>query len=200
MLTEVVLAAAALVVPLPRHVVGAAPIGSPCPTPLRPQPTAWRVEGHEQLNGMAGTISQALKTVQVQVPGASGDIFGFRAGADYGLVYARDSATIAPAAQFMYDLPYLTRPVEEFLHLQFDGEPDDPEDGLWLKPAQPGAISGVIGGDEQVAMKMLVTSDEKTSIIHMAYSGFRAGAGPDWLLDLEAGQPRIQREDEVVDW
>ena len=172
----------------------------PCPPPLQAQPTAWRIEGHEQLNSMRATIAGALKAVEVQAPGVSGDILGFRAGADYGLVYARDSATIAPAAQFLYDLPYLTRPAEEFLHLQFDGEPGDPEDAAWLKPAQPGALSGVIGGEEPAPIKMLVTSDEETSVVHMAYVAFKARAGLNWLLDLQAGKPRIQRLNEGIEW
>ncbi len=173
---------------------------SPCPPPLVAQPTTWHVEGHEQLNAVRESVRRSLKTVEVQGSGVSGEIFGFRAGADYGLVYARDSATIAPAAQFLYDIWYLTRPVEEFLHLQFDGEPDDQEDGIWLKPAQAGAVSGVVGGDEPAAMKMLVTSDEETSLIHMAFVASKAGPGAPWLLDVQAGKSRIQRLNDAIEW
>jgi hypothetical protein len=173
---------------------------SVCPRPARVEPTAWRVEGHEQLNEMRATIARTLKSVEVRAPGLSGDVYGFRAGTDYGLIYARDSATIAPAAQFFYAAPYLNRPVEEFLQLQYDGHPSDPEDAYWQMQAEPGAVSGTIGGADLAAAKMLVTSDEEPSLVHMAYVAFRAGGGPRWLLERQAGKPRIQRLNESMEW
>jgi hypothetical protein len=176
------------------------PPGVLCPSAGQVQPTAWRVEGNDEINAMRGTIAKTLEAVEVRSHGATGDLVGFRAGANYGLIYARDSATISPAAQFLYDLAFLTRPVEEFLHLQFDGLPDDPEDGLWPKRPVPGALSGVIGGADLTAIKTLVTSDEEPSIVNMAYVAFRAGAGPVWLKDAQADKPRIQRLNEAMEW
>ena len=171
-----------------------------CPRGPGIRPTTWRVEGNEQLNAMRATVARTLKAVEARPGGLSGEVLGFRAGEDYGLIFARDSATIAPTAQFLYDAPFLTRPVEEFLHVQFDGLPGDPEDGHWLRRAQPGALSGVIGAADLLATKTLVTSDEEPSVVHMAYVAFKAGAGPRWLLETQAGKPRLQRLNEAMDW
>jgi hypothetical protein len=171
-----------------------------CPPPDRVEPTSWHLEGDDAINNMRGTIADTLKMVQVREPGLTGEIRGFRAGAFYAHIYARDSATIAPAAQYLYDLPYLTRPVDEFLALQYDGRPDDPEDLYWKSPAEPGAVSGTIGGGEIAAAKMLVVSDEEPSVVSMAYVAYKAGAGREWLLGQQAGKPRIDRLNMAMDW
>jgi hypothetical protein len=173
---------------------------APCKRPERIEATAWRLEGDDALNNMRGAIGDTLQRVEVRERGLTGEIPGFRAGANYSHIYARDSATIAPAAQFLYDLPYLTRPVEEFLALQYDGDPDDAEDLYWKTPGQPGAISGTIGGGEIAGAKMLVVSDEESSVISMAYVAVRAGAGPAWLRGAQAGKPRIDRLNRAMDW
>ena len=96
----------------------AAVVAAACPRPDRIDATTWHLEGDDALNNMRTSIADTLKLVQVREPGLTGEIRGFRAGALYAHIYARDSATIAPAAQYLYDLPYLTRPVDEFLALQ----------------------------------------------------------------------------------
>jgi hypothetical protein len=149
---------------------------------------------------MRTAVEATFKTVEDRELGLTGQVVGFRPGALYAHIYARDSATIAPGAQYFYDLPYLTRPVEEFLALQFDGSPGDAEDVHWRTPAQPGAVSGTIGGGEIAAAKMLVVSDEEPSVVTMAYIAVKAGAGPDWLRQEQAGRPRIQRLNEAMDW
>jgi hypothetical protein len=149
---------------------------------------------------MRASVDATFKAVEAREAGITGQIVGFRPGALYSHIYARDSATIAPTAQYFYDLPYLTRPVEEFLALQYDGGPDDPEDTYWKTPGQPGAVSGTIGGGEIVGAKMLVVSDEEPSVITMAYIATKAGAGPEWLKQTQAGRPRIQRLNEAMDW
>ena len=67
-------------------------------------------------------------------------------------------------------------------------------------PAQPGAVSGTIGGGEIAAAKMLVVSDEEPSVVTMAYIAAKAGAGAAWLRQEQAGRPRIQRLNEAMDW
>jgi hypothetical protein len=171
-----------------------------CPRPADVAPTAWNVDGNQPLNDMRSTIGATLKAVETRERGLTGQLVGFRAGALYAHIYARDSATIAPAAQYFYDLPYLTRPVEEILALQYDGEPGDPEDAYWKTPGQPGAVTGTIGGGEIAGAKMLVTSDEEPSVITMAYVAVKAGAGPEWLRQSQAGKTRIQRLNEAMDW
>ena len=148
----------------------------------------------------ASAINATFKAVEARDRGLTGQFVGFRPGALYAHIYARDSATIAPAAQYFYDLPYLTRPVEEFLALQFDGTPGDAEDVHWRTPGQPGAVSGTIGGGEIAGAKMLVVSDEEPSVVTMAYIAAKAGAGADWLRQSQAGRPRIQRLNEAMDW
>ena len=177
-----------------------APVTPACPRPSRVEPTAWRLEGDDNVNAMRASVARTLAAVEVHGPGITGDLFGFRAGADYGLIYARDSATIAPAAQFLYDLKFLTRPVEEFLQLQYDGDPNDPEDALWRSPGNPGATSGTIGAEEPHAAKMLVVSDEETSLITMAYVAYKAGAGPRWLQGSQGGMTRIERLNLAMEW
>ena len=164
------------------------------------EPTSWSLEGNDAINAMRESIVGTLKSVEARAPGLSGEVLGFRPGANYGLIFARDSSTIAPAAQFLYDTPFLTRPVEELIHLQFDGLPGDREDTFWSKQAQPGALSGVIGGADLAAVKTLVTSDEEPSVIHMAYVAFKAGAGSRWLLETQAEKTRIRRLNEAMDW
>lgn len=171
-----------------------------CARPDQPRPTAWRLEGNDQVNAMRTGVERTLKATEARALGLTGVVTGFRAGEDYGLIYARDSATIAPTAQYFYDTPFLTRPVEEFLQLQFDGLSGDAEDGYWSHRPAPGAVSGVIGGADLTAVKTLVTSDEEPSLVHMAYVAYRAGAGKAWLLEPQAGKPRIQRLNEAMGW
>jgi hypothetical protein len=171
-----------------------------CVLPPSVAPTSWEIAGNTHFNQMRASVEATFKTVEARDLGLTGQIVGFRPGALYPHIYARDSATIAPAAQYFYDLPYLTRPVEEFLALQFDGEPGDAEDVHWRTPAQPGAVSGTIGGGEIAGAKMLVVSDEEPSVITMAYVATKAGAGADWLRQEQAGRPRIQRLNEAMDW
>lgn len=177
-----------------------APSLAACVPPERVAPTTWQIDGNDALNAMRASIVRTLDTVRTREHGVSGPIVGFRPGTLYAHIYARDSATIAPTAQYFYDLPYLTRPVEEFLALQYDGVPGDPEDAHWRTPGQRGALSGTIGGGEIVAAKMLVVSDEEPSVVSMAYSAVKAGAGPGWLRAPQAGKPRIQRLNEAMDW
>lgn len=164
------------------------------------RPTSWELVGNAPLNDMRASVEATFEAIEDREPGLTGEIVGFRPGVLYAHIYARDSATIAPAAQYFYDLPYLTRPVEEFLALQYDGLPGDPEDELWQTPGQPGAVSGTIGGGEIAGAKMLVVSDEEPSVVTMAYIAVKAGAGPAWLLEEQAGKPRIQRLNEALDW
>ena len=172
----------------------------PCQPPPMVQPTSWELAGNSPVNEMRSAIDATFKAVEARERGVVGQIVGFRPGTLYAHIYARDSATIAPSAQYFYDLPYLTRPVEEFLALQYDGTPGDAEDVHWRTPAQPGAVSGTIGGGEIAAAKMLVVSDEEPSVITMAYIAAKAGAGPEWLRQEQAGRPRIQRLNEAMDW
>lgn len=164
------------------------------------QPTAWRLEGNDALNNMRQSIDGTFKAVEAREMGLTGQFVGFRPGALYAHIYARDSATIAPTAQYFYEMPWLTRPVEEFLALQYDGTPGDPEDARWRTPGQLGAVSGTVGGNEIAGAKMLVVSDEESSVITMAYIAVKAGAGPEWLKQQQAGKPRIQRLNEAMDW
>ena len=177
-----------------------APLASACPRPVRVEPTAWRLEGNENVNAMRSAAAGTFEAVEVHAPGVSGELNGFRAGAHYGLIYARDSATIAPSAQHFYGLEFLTRPVEEFLQLQYDGDSDDPEDALWRSPGKPGAISGTVGAADPFAAKMLVVSDEETSLITMAYVAYKAGAGPRWLQGSQDGKTRIERLNLAMEW
>ncbi|MGE3269143.1 MAG: hypothetical protein AB7P40_10370 [Chloroflexota bacterium] len=171
-----------------------------CVAPPNTQPTAWRLEGNDALNNMRASIDATFKAVESHQQGLTGPFVGFRPGVLYAHIYARDSATIAPTAQYLYELPWLTRPVEEFLALQYDGTPGDAEDAKWRTPGQPGAVSGTIGGNEIAGAKMLVVSDEESSVVSMAYVAVKAGAGAPWLKQMQAGKPRIQRLNEAMDW
>ena len=164
------------------------------------QPTSWQLEGNDALNNMRTSIDATFKAVEARENGLTGPFIGFRPGVLYAHIYARDSATIAPTAQYFYEMPWLTRPVEEFLALQYDGTPGDAEDARWRTPGQPGAVSGTVGGNEIAGAKMLVVSDEESSVVTMAYIAVKAGAGADWLKQTQAGKPRIQRLNEAMDW
>jgi hypothetical protein len=178
----------------------ATPALKACQTPPGVEPTSWELAGNAPVNDMRGAVEATYKAVATRELGVTGRFVGFRPGALYAHVYARDSATIAPSAQYFYDLAYLTRPVEEFLALQYDGTPGDVEDAYWRTPGQPGAISGTIGGGEIAGAKMLVVSDEEPSVVTMAYIATKAGAGAAWLRQEQAGRPRIQRLNEAMDW
>jgi hypothetical protein len=164
------------------------------------QPTSWRLEGNDAINNMRESIDATFKAVEAREMGLTGQFIGFRPGVLYAHIYARDSATIAPTAQYFYEMPWLTRPVEEFLALQYDGTPGDAEDARWRTPGQPGAVSGTVGGNEIAGAKMLVVSDEESSLVTMAYIAVKAGAGAEWLKQTQAGKPRIQRLNEAMDW
>ena len=71
-----------------------------CKRPQRVTQTAWQIEGDDALNSMRATIADTLQRVEVHEQGLTGEVPGFRAGAHYSHIYARDSSTIAPTAQF----------------------------------------------------------------------------------------------------
>ena len=145
----------------------------------RPEYPADRLalEGNDALNNMRASIDATFKAVEAREMGLTGQFVGFRPGALYAHIYARDSATIAPTAQYFYQLPWLTRPVEEFLALQYDGEPGDRRMPAGAHP-ELGAVSGTIGGNEISGAKCSSSRTRSRASSRWRTSPSRPGLAP----------------------
>jgi hypothetical protein len=160
--------------PLP--VLPATPAAPDAPAGVAPPQggTTWSVEGWPEVTAAANTIARVLARNQISWGGLSGPVAGFRPGASYDRIFARDTSTILPAARYFYGDAYLRSAVEEFLATQF--EAGDNPSGY----PGPGSTSATVSWDNHFD-KATVTSDEETSLIHAAYLYYRTAGGTTWL-------------------
>lgn len=161
--------------------------------------THWAVDELNAIEALREPIVRTLEAMETRFAGVSGEVWSFRPGADYPEVYIRDLATILPAAQFLFNDRFLGTAINEFLAIQYDDRPGDAEDALWWpdRPG-PGAVSGIIRSDRPT--KMVVVSDEETSLIHAAYVYYRAAGGTAWLRRTAGGKTHIERLNAALDW
>lgn len=174
----------------------APPLGTD-PLDLSAKTTAWNVEGAPSLDRIWPTTRATLEQVRVRFPGVDGQsVEGFYPGPSYEYtrlpgwtpfyLYARDTATIVPAARYLPGSKDLVSAVEEWLRLQY----------------ADGAISATIAPDRTVD-KATVVADEETSLILAAETAFDAStstAGATWLRRDIRGRSVLRRLDDAAGW
>ena len=146
---------------------------------------------------MRDTITQVLRRCEIDFGGAYGDpVQGFVPGAEYPMIFARDTSTLLQAATYFYPSARLASPVEEFLRRQYDDETKSDEDGV---AAGAGAISAVVAPDGHID-KATSVSDEETHLIHAAYVYFKTAGGEAWLQQQLRDRRVIDRLNAALDW
>ncbi|MCS7002587.1 MAG: hypothetical protein NZ518_07055, partial [Dehalococcoidia bacterium] len=145
-----------------------------------PPVTQWRLDDMPHLGPMRFSIVQTLDANRIEYWGRTGVIEAFWAGDAYHGVFARDMATVAPFARYLYRPTAIRTAVEEYGYFQYAG---GPYAGLFPGVVHPG---GPID-------KATATSDEDTSVIHLAYVAYKHDAGPRWLRSTVNGQTVIAR-------
>lgn len=168
--------------------------------------TSLDVPSEPRLRSMLATARQVLQANHASYTGLSGSVEGFYPGAIYHYpgepvpfyLYARDTATILPAAQYLFGDSSLRTAVEEFLRLQYDDATVSVDGDRGLRVGA-GAISATIS-PALVVNKATSVSDEETSLIHGAYRYYRAAGGSSWLGRAIAGRSVIARLNAAMDW
>ncbi len=159
------------------------------------QTTTWRLPADPRVDQARDAILLTLSRCQTSFPAQLGEVRGFLPGADYPMIYVRDTATILTAARYFYPDDYLRSSIEEFLYRQYD---PDTESENGHRPGA-GAISAVLAPDGHID-KATATSDEETCLIHAAYVYYRAKGGDDWLRKTINGRTVLERLNAAVEW
>lgn len=165
---------------------------------LAPVPkTEWKQSEPGDIEAMNDTIMQVLGRCEIEFAGSEGDVVrGFVPGADYPMIFARDTSTLIQTATNYYTVDRLVSPIEEFLRVQYDENTASDEDGV---VAGTGAISAVIAPDGHID-KATAVSDEETHLLHAAYIYYRTVGGEEWLSREIRGQTIIDRLNAALDW
>jgi len=173
------------------------------PPPFRPAEldrapqTVWQVSGRDDIGAMNDAILRTLGRCETEFAGAYGDLVrGFVPGADYPMIFIRDTSTLLRTASYYYPADRLGSAVEEFLRRQYDADTRSDEDGL---AAGAGAISAVIAPDGHID-KATAVSDEETHLLHAAYVYYQIVGGQDWLRHEIRGRPAIERLNDALEW
>lgn len=173
------------------------------PPPFRPDEldrvprTTWQLRGRDEIGAMNDAILRVLGRCETEFLGSYGDVVrGFVPGADYPMIFVRDTSTLLRTASFYYPGDRLGSPVEEFLRRQYDADTRSDEDGL---AAGAGAISAVIAPDGHID-KATAVSDEETHLLHAAYVYYRTVGGEGWLRHEVRGRPVIARLNDALEW
>ena len=184
-----------------RTSAGAKPAGLVTPNPADDlgfsRATTWSFPDEPRLETMRALIIMTLKERELAFDGVNGRVLSFYPGEGYEKLWARDLATILPAAQYLYGDEYLRSGVEEFLQHQYKS--DTPLPGASSEILGPGALPGVISTDGKLR-KDTVTSDEETSVIHAAYTYYRANGGTAWLKKDLGGVTVLERLNAAIEW
>lgn len=173
------------------------------PPPFRPDElnrvpvTMWQLPGRDEIGAMNDTVLRVLGRCETEFLGAYGDLVrGFVPGADYPMIFIRDTSTLLRTASFYYPADRLGSAVEEFLRRQYDATTRSDEDGL---AAGAGAISAVVAPDGHID-KATAVSDEETHLIHAAYVYYRTVGGEGWLRREIRSKPVIERLNDALEW
>ena len=159
--------------------------------------TRWELERTLEITTMQDTIRSVLAHCEIAFTGSHGDtVSGFVPGADYPMIFARDTSTLLQTATYFYPAERLKSPIEEFLRRQYSDQTASDEDGV---AAGAGAISAVIAPDAHID-KATAVSDEETHLIHTAYVYFKTAGGSSWLAEDILGQTIISRLNQAMDW
>jgi hypothetical protein len=168
------------------------------PEELTPVPqTTWKLPKSPNIEAMSDTITAVLERCEIEFTGADGDVVrGFVPGADYPMIFARDTSTLLQTATYYYSGDRLASPVEEFLRLQYNENTTSDEDGV---AAGLGAISAVIAPDGHIH-KATVVSDEETHLLHAAHVYYKTAGGEAWLRQDIHGEAVIARLNGALEW
>jgi len=159
--------------------------------------TTWQLPGRGPVEAMRGSILRVLGRCETEFLGAYGDVVrGFVPGADYPMIFVRDTSTLLQTATYFYPADRLSSAAEEFLRRQYDATTRSDEDGL---AAGVGAISAVIAPDGHID-KATAVSDEETHLLHAAYVYYKTVGGEAWLRQRIRGQAVIERLDAALEW
>ncbi len=159
--------------------------------------TQWELAQSPEITAMQDTIRSVLAHCEIAFPGSHGDtVTGFVPGADYPMIFARDTSTLLQTATYFYPAEWLKNPIEEFLRRQYTDQTASDEDGV---AAGTGAISAVIAPDGHID-KATAVSDEETHLIHAANVYYRAAGGERWLSEEILEQTIIDRLNRAMDW
>jgi hypothetical protein len=157
--------------------------------------TTWRLPADPRVDRMWDAMLLTFSRCQVAFLGEGGEVRGFVPGADYPVIYIRDTTTILSAVRYFYPDEYLRSSLEEFLYRQY-GPDTESENGH--RPGA-GAISAIIAPDGHID-KATAVSDEETSLIHAAYVYYRARGGDDWLRKTVNGRTVLERLNAAIEW
>jgi LysM repeat protein len=155
---------------------------------------------------MLATVRHVLQAAHVRFDGVAGKVSGFYPGSPYHYpgqpvpfyLYARDTATIQPAARYLYDDATLRTAVEEFLAMQY-GPNTLSHDGDLGTVHGAGAISATVSPG-RIVNKATVVADEETSLIRAAYVYYATAGGAEWLSKPIIGRRVVDRLNAAMDW
>ena len=99
---------------------------------LAPTPqTDWELEGSPEINAMQDTVRAVLAHCEITFVGSHGDVVsGFLPGAEYPMIFARDTSTLLQTATYFYPADRLRSPIEEFLRRQYTDRTVSDADGV----------------------------------------------------------------------
>lgn len=168
--------------------------------------TVAKIRGEPQWENIIATSRSVLRAAHATFEGAVGNVFGFYPGSPYYYpekpipfyFYARDTATILPAARYFFDDLTLRTSIEEHLALQYGPNTVSDDGDMGTKPG-PGAISATVSRG-LIVNKATVVSDEETSLIHGAYVYYRTAGGARWLNRQIGDRSIIARLNMAMEW
>ncbi|MFB0546429.1 MAG: hypothetical protein ACETWB_05915, partial [Anaerolineae bacterium] len=159
--------------------------------------TSWRFPDDPHIEGMRGNIIHTFQRCQLEFANTRGELVsGFMPGAEYPMIFVRDTATMMATLPYLYGNERLRTPIEEFLRRQYGPQTVSDEDGY---AAGEGAISAVVAPDHHID-KATAVSDEETSLIHAAYIYYQVVGGQGWLRNEINGRSIIARLNGALDW
>ncbi len=160
--------------------------------------TTWSFPDEPRLDAMRAMIVNTLQERELTFTGASGQVLTFFPGEGYHKLWGRDLSTMLPAVQYLYSDDYLRSGIEELLIRQYGPQTasDGSDNGVL---AGAGALPGMISPDGKVD-KTTVASDEETSVIHAAYTYYRANGGAAWLKKDLGGRTVLDRLNAAIEW
>jgi hypothetical protein len=169
------------------------------PRPAGPAPgELWWRTGEPALDGLAPLVADTLARNRRALPGVTGPVLGFGAGAHYPQVWIRDSATLLPVARFLEPRERLSSwLVEHLAHQSPDGRLWD-----WIAAGEPSAFAADAPAVREVGRRAgrALSADRNTSELDQESSAVLAAAevhdaigDATWLRRDVEGLPLVDR-------
>lgn len=160
--------------------------------------TSWSFPDEPRIEAMARLIASTFKARELVFAGASGQVQSFSPGEGYEKLWGRDLSTMLPTVQYLYGDEHLRSGIEELLINQYGPQTMSADGDNGVTPGA-GALPCDVAPDGKLD-KTTVTSDEETTVIHAAYTYFKANGGAAWLGKNLAGQTVLGRLNAAIDW